>query len=229
MPITKTRVRPLVVLAVLAVVLAVPVTANADDHISSGCQAAITGDYNQRYHESSGSFYAGETVTVNAEPIGGFVPLRYAMLVTQTGLNHIPDDTDPIEVEVTVVADGNVVGWELINAINGDPELADWTVRCVPAPPLDADQDGVPDSEDLCEDTDLAGDSAPGGLKTNRLWTDGDGNWVFGDDTSSGYTIADTGGCSASQLIAAGGLGNGHLRFGVSLSALGAFMEGLDG
>ncbi len=79
----------------------------------------------------------------------------------------------------------------------------------------DDDNDGVDDPADRCAETDLADDTAPARLKRNRFWSDASG--VFG---GSGYTVADTGGCSASQIIDAAGLGNGHRRFGISRSAL---------
>jgi len=39
-------------------------------------------------------------------------------------------------------------------------------------------------------------------------------------DADSGYRTADTGGCSAAQIIDAAGLGTGHQRFGIMQSAL---------
>jgi hypothetical protein len=90
----------------------------------------------------------------------------------------------------------------------------------------DADGDGVPDTEDQCPGTDLAADTAPTDLKKNRMWSDADGVFYFGDGTPAGITVEDTGGCSASQVIAAAGLGLGHERFGISSSAMDAYLGG---
>ena len=86
----------------------------------------------------------------------------------------------------------------------------------------DDDGDGVLDGDDLCAGTDLAGDTAPAQLKRNRFWSDGAG--AFGE---SGWTIADTGGCSASQIIDAADLGRGHTRFGLTNSALGDWVSSI--
>lgn len=89
--------------------------------------------------------------------------------------------------------------------------------------PTDADGDGVLDADDQCADTDLSADD-PESPKKNRFYADADGNFVDGDGNLSGYTIADTGGCSRQQIIAAAGLGGGHERFGISRSALEAWI-----
>lgn len=85
--------------------------------------------------------------------------------------------------------------------------------------PIDTDGDGVDDDVDLCPHTDLD-EPAPDRLKHNRYWTDASGDFIDGRGSSSGLTISDTAGCSASQIIDAAGLGNGHSRFGLSGSAL---------
>ena len=89
---------------------------------------------------------------------------------------------------------------------------------------IDPDDDGddVLDDADVCPFTDLASDDAPSDLKKNRFWSDVAG--TFGD---SGFTVADTGGCSAGQIIEAAGLGQGHTRFGLTKSALEAWAASL--
>jgi hypothetical protein len=91
---------------------------------------------------------------------------------------------------------------------------------------VDADGDGVLDADDLCSGTDLAGDTNPD-VKRNRLWSNASGMFAFGDGTDSGITVADTGGCSASQVIEAAGLGRGHVKFGISKSALATYLANL--
>lgn len=91
----------------------------------------------------------------------------------------------------------------------------------------DSDADGVVDDDDLCPGTDLAADSNSQ-TKTNRLWSDDEGIFRFGDGADSGITVTDTGGCSAIQVIIVAGLGDGHEKFGISKSAIGEYLSSLD-
>ena len=52
------------------------------------------------------------------------------------------------------------------------------------------------------------------GLKKNRYAASLDG--FASTDGVIVYTLAETGGCSATQIIEEAGLGNGHKRFGIS-------------
>ena len=79
----------------------------------------------------------------------------------------------------------------------------------------DDDNDGVDDAADRCAETVLADDAAPDRLKRNRFWSSASG--AFG---GTDLTVADTHGCSASQIIDEAGLGRGHRKFGISRSAL---------
>ena len=83
----------------------------------------------------------------------------------------------------------------------------------------DVDGDGVANASDACPGTEL--DARPtDGARRNRYYANGEGVFVDGVGAASGYTVADTGGCSGRQIVAAAGLGAGHLRFGVTRSAL---------
>ena len=116
---------------------------------------------------------------------------------------------------------------------NGKSNGQHGLVFRVPNPtPLDADggadADGVSDEADVCPDTDLAAepDAPSKGLKPRRLWSTDEG---FVD--RSGvliYSLADTGGCSATQIIAAAGLGKGHAKHGISPGAMAAWIAKLD-
>lgn len=63
------------------------------------------------------------------------------------------------------------------------------------------------------------------GLGTNR-WALVDGDRVFdtrlpnGRGPTRSYDTTATGGCSCRQIITALGLGNGHVRFGCSISVM---------
>jgi hypothetical protein len=92
----------------------------------------------------------------------------------------------------------------------------------------DDDGDGIDDGDDLCPDT-AASDSDAGVperyLGTNR-WADIDGDGVFdtikprGNGPQLYFDMADTAGCSCAQIIEELDLGNGHTKFGCSISAM---------
>lgn len=91
----------------------------------------------------------------------------------------------------------------------------------------DGDGDGVPDDLDVCPDTVI-----PERVPTRRLgvnrWALVDGDGIFdttpppggGNGPPVGFAIDDTGGCSCEQIIAALGLGKGHVKNGCSISAM---------
>ena len=91
----------------------------------------------------------------------------------------------------------------------------------------DSDGDGVNDDADLCPATVIPEAGVPlRGLKPNR-WalTDGDGDFDTvskgkGKGPNRSYTIEDTAGCSCEQIIENQGLGDGHTKFGCSISAM---------
>ena len=91
---------------------------------------------------------------------------------------------------------------------------ATWTVSCTPAPGPDADLDGVLDADDVCAGTVLPDPTL--GLKPNRYAATTNGEFLDSRGDSAGVTLADTGGCSATQIIAAAGLGAGHTKHGIS-------------
>ncbi len=87
----------------------------------------------------------------------------------------------------------------------------------------DSDGDGVFDDD--CPGTVLP-DVPTEGLRGARFAAQADGVFASGISSLSGlYTLADTRGCSGTQIIAKMGLGQGHTRFGISKSALEAFIS----
>ena len=100
-----------------------------------------------------------------------------------------------------------------------------WFRTYAADPDADADGDGVSDVDDVCPGTVLP-DKIPG-LKVKRFAANDAGVFVDAKGTPSGYRIADTGGCSATQIIAAAGLGNAHNRFGITRSGLDAWVASL--
>ncbi len=103
--------------------------------------------------------------------------------------------------------------------------------------PADADNDA--DGDGVCGDVDVcAGTVLPEGVPMERLGTnrfaDTDGDGTFNTALPGGvgpkrsYTIADTGGCSCEQIIDALELGNGHRKFGCSISAMDDWLAHLE-
>jgi len=89
----------------------------------------------------------------------------------------------------------------------------------------DEDADGVPNDEDFCPATVIPENVPTKRLGTNRFaLTNEDG--VFdttapkGKGPGKSFDLQDTAGCSCEQIIEAQGLGNGHTRFGCSISAM---------
>jgi hypothetical protein len=136
--------------------------------------------------------------------------------------NGIPDNVDVI-CDLTFMCPAHGVVSNPHPTPQGYGVIADLFLA------TDTDGDGVVLRDDLCLGTHLASDGAPDGQKTNRLWSNEAGMFVFGDadSTSSGITSEDTGGCSASQVIEAAGLGAGHTKFGISQSAIEAYLASI--
>ncbi len=93
----------------------------------------------------------------------------------------------------------------------------------------DIDGDTVANGDDFCEGTSLPDEPAVE-LRGNRFAAQTDGIFDAGKDKFDGlYTLADTQGCSATQIIALEVLGKGHTKYGISKGALNAFIAGLNG
>jgi len=99
--------------------------------------------------------------------------------------------------------------------------------------PLDQDDDGVLDGDDICPDTAIPEVVPTVRLRPNRRALTDD-NSVFdtvikgkGKGPNCSYIIADTAGCSCEQIIEAQDLGNGHTYHGYSVSAMDEWIESL--
>jgi hypothetical protein len=95
------------------------------------------------------------------------------------------------------------------------------------ATPTDADQDGVPDTVDICLDTTIPESVPTNHLGVNR-WALVDDDNIFdttpppggGEGPEFEFTLANTGGCSCEQIIERWALGWGHTKFGCSTGAM---------
>ncbi len=92
-----------------------------------------------------------------------------------------------------------------------------------PDPGTDTDGDGVADVADACPGT-TPDSILEGDLKHHRYAWHGGEVFTSGSEQAPVFTIQDTRGCSAAQIIEELGLGRGHERFGVSHSAMEAWV-----
>jgi len=97
---------------------------------------------------------------------------------------------------------------------------------------LQADDDGdnVFNSGDYCPETVIPEEVPTQSLGVNR-WALIDGDLAFdttlpeGEGPGRSYSTADTAGCSCGQIIDELGLGQGHIKFGCSISAMDEWLE----
>ncbi|WES64705.1 hypothetical protein P0L94_01225 [Microbacter sp. GSS18] len=129
-----------------------------------------------------------------------------AVFVTYGSLDDMVNDENRVGL---FFPDGNGFGQNIVGTGAG-----------VPLSAIDSDGDGVSDAFDLCPGTVLGEADEPPSPKKNRFWADDAGEFVDATGSASGWSIEDTAGCSAAQIIEAAGLGQGHTRFGITRSAL---------
>lgn len=121
------------------------------------------------------------------------------------------------------------VSGSVLGSFEATAVLVDGLEFQAAALPLDADGDGVLDEDDACSDTVIP-ESVPAirlGVNRFALTAAGDG-FTFdttappgkGQGPQRSFTIDDTAGCSCEQIIEQLGLGEGHNKFGCSISAM---------
>lgn len=159
-------------------------------------------------------FLNGTQIGSRIEGVGGTTADATLNSVLQTGLN---------EIRLVVEDWGGLAGFNYRIDLNIDAPTPPTTLPG--GGPVDSDGDGVNDDVDRCANTVLPDDIPTVRLGTNR-WADVDGDGVFDTQQPKGkgpdrsYTIQDTGGCSARQIADALNLGEGHYKFGLSISAM---------
>ncbi|MCV0403586.1 MAG: hypothetical protein K5924_07715 [Chloroflexi bacterium] len=155
---------------------------------------------------------AGERIRIEFTPWDVPASAWLALTHTGTGVFEFVAGSAPGPLEVTVPATGR---YDL--DFHADA-LVLLTVTCDAAPDTDTDTDGdgILDAVDLCADTVLPDVFPKYDAKRYKADTAGE----LTARKSPTYTLADTGGCSATQIINAMNLGSGHLKYGLSRSAL---------
>lgn len=193
---------------------------------------------------SPGVQYIG---TGNVTPSGSVVDLGvivagseliFMIYVRNTGYTYYsgPGSRNPdgqVHAAVTDLGAGYwLIGFEDLYG-GGDMDYDDINVmlfaEVVVQPPCaqaggDADGDGICGDVDRCPGTVLPDEVPTSRLGTNRFAADGDGVFVTtapnGRGPRKSYTVASTGGCSCAQIIVALQLGEGHVKYGCSISAM---------
>jgi hypothetical protein len=109
--------------------------------------------------------------------------------------------------------------------------LGDACDVCALDPDNDADGDGFCGDVDDCDETVLPDTVPTRSLGINRR-ADVDGDGIFdtvlpkGRGPGRSYTMQDTRGCSCGDIIATCGYGDGHTKFGCSISVMDAWVAG---
>ena len=213
----------------LAATTAIPPASAARPGPDSG--AAITATY-------SCSYFAGRTVTADSvsvnsiglragEVIGVTVsPARIGDTIVLSGGGSgsifFQDAPATSGLNFRAPADGSYnLGWSL-DAGGTRPTSLTWTFSCSSGSgtggTTDTDRDGVADTADACSGTTL-----PDAVKravAGRYYAQASGRFVDGAGALPGYTVIDTGGCSATQIAKALGLRKTDAQSGISLSQL---------
>jgi hypothetical protein len=198
---------------------AAPVAAQTG--ISEGCAAYVPAVV----ATSSGSFvrvhpwHQGETVLIDGVSAGE----ANLMLLSIPELQALDQSALPGTVQFTFPEDGTYT-FEVLTAGAGDLLPAELTISCIPVAPPDSDEDGVLDADDICPGTQLPDVFAA--YQPSRYRADVDGLLTSGREHAPVYSLSDTRGCSASQIISALGLGKGHTDKGLTRAHLQAWIGG---
>lgn len=153
-------------------------------------------------------------------PVGTFNDVRGAVECTQAAVGFYVDQVGA--VEATACPDGTATVSTGSTSIHDcRPDADDDGLPDVVDP--DDDGDGVDDVDDRCPAAVLP-EPTPNGWKKNRYVADASGTFVDPTGANLGLTAVDTGGCSGIQVIDAAGLGGGHTRFGITASAVRAWV-----
>jgi|GEM_PF-5952924 len=158
---------------------------------------------------------SGEPLAIVPDVIG-LTQVAAVSAIESAGLfiGNLTTQTDSTVAAGNILSQIPIAGTEIFSN-----SLVDIVVSSGMIQPIDSDGDGISDEVDFCDETTLP-DDRPRRLKRNRFYTDSMGVFVRGDGSRSGFTVANTFGCSGIQIIEAAELGNGHRKFGISKSAL---------
>jgi hypothetical protein len=155
------------------------------------------------------------------EVVCGSDPLDSSSLAPDLDGDHAPDCADPDDDgDGQSDADELACGSNPRDAVSMSPDFdKDGIPNCSDQ---DDDNDGVADEQDRCAGTVIPDPVIPtsGTLKKNR-YALLDGDLVFdGGEVTPSYTTIKTGGCNATQIADAMGLGVSHYEYGITRGVL---------
>jgi hypothetical protein len=134
-----------------------------------------------------------------------------------TGDNADTDDDDDGQSDI----DETACGSDPLNAGSTSSDADnDGIPDCVDS---DDDDDGVDDGDDVCPDTNEEAPTSNRGLNKNRWALLNGSNFVQAPPQAGSvfsFTAADTRGCSCSQIVDTGGVGDNQLKRGCSTSVM---------
>lgn len=170
----------------------------------------------------------GTFITGNSSGMGSAVQLDGGTVtISQSCITLNSGGTDVNRSSGTLTAENN--WWGVVTGPNTGGEttnviVTDFLTSPPPCGP-DSDNDGIPDSEDVCPDTVIPESVPAVKLGVNRFALTNDDTTFDttapkGKGPQKSFTIEDTAGCSCKQIIEMLGLGEGHTRFGCSISAM---------
>jgi hypothetical protein len=207
-------------LLLCAMAPAAPVAAQTG--ISEGCASFVPA----LVATSSGSFvgvhpwHQGETVVIDGISAGE----ANLMLLSIQELQAVVDQSAlPGTVQFTFPEDDTYT-LQILTAGAGDLLPAELTISCIPVAPPDSDGDGVLDADDICPNTQLPDVFAA--YQPSRYQADVDGQLRSGQKHAPVYSLSDTLGCSANQIIVELGVGKGHTDKGLTRGHLQAWIRG---
>ena len=170
----------------------------------------------------------GEVISVQVSPASSGDNVT---LFASIGLNYIIFGGGPATQSYSFTAGFDTVydlSWSYSladNTVSTEPRT--WTFDCssasgsvAPSPvtTTDDDRDGVANSADSCSGTTLPDNVSR--IAAGSYYANASKNFVDGTGRAANITVADAGGCSATQIAKALGLSKNQSRSGISLTQL---------
>lgn len=174
----------------------------------------VTGDFSGHGFYNPNPSYTWDIIgTVDGDNIDFYIDY--------TGLNpsYYIDATGTIDSSTQMSGDATAPG-----------QVATWDATGEAHPP-DSDNDGIPDTEDMCSGTSVDVPSVR--LGVNRwIWDGEEEGWITNEPNGEGpqkeFTMEDTRGCSCEQILETmGGKMTGHSKFGCSIGVMENFIASM--
>ncbi|GAA2041571.1 hypothetical protein GCM10009819_29420 [Agromyces tropicus] len=191
--------------------------------VSSGCSSLDGLKVTAKTVSKTITLAAGDKIGISVSPArSGDLIILSGSAGTSIFFNEAPATTGMTFTAPYSTTYG--LGWSLDTSGTIPSDLT-WSFTCTGSggsgggtTTSDADRDRVADSADACPSTTLPDNiSRP---TAGKYYANSGGTFVDGTGKSSGLTVVDTGGCSATQIAKALRLSKKDSRSGISLSTL---------